>query len=318
MYENFFNLKHKPFELVPDPEYIYMSKIHKKAFSYLRYGIIEKAGFILVTGEVGSGKTTLLRTLLNNLDSDVVTSKIMNTSVESLELLAMVCEDFGVTIRKDEAKYTILQKLNLFLLEQFADDRQCILIIDEAQNLDAKSLEEIRLLSNLETEKSKLLQIILIGQPELNNTLRSPRMRQLRQRMSVVCHLHPLAEDDIKKYIAHRIQVASTDKTNIRINSNALLIIYKFSKGIPRLINIIMDFSLLNAMNMGTYYISEAIVQEVVGDLEINRFWDEDPGTEHEKVSCLVFSDPELQGNDNGNDKVIYAVHERGYSGCVE
>jgi len=173
MYTSFFNLHKKPFELVPDPEFIYLSRSHRKAITYLDYGIRERAGFILLTGDVGSGKTTLIRDLLSKKYEQVVLAKIFNTRVSSEQMLAMINEDFGLSVTSKD-KISLLRDLNDFLLEQYAAGNHPILIIDEAQNLSADLLEEVRMLSNLESASRKLLQIVLVGQPELRETLALP------------------------------------------------------------------------------------------------------------------------------------------------
>lgn len=274
MYENFFNLRIKPFELVPNPEFLFMSKSHKKAIVYLDYGIKEHAGFILITGEVGSGKTTIVRNLLKNLDGRVTLSKIFNTKVTSEQLIAMVNEDFGLDgAGKD--KITLLRELTDFLIEQHAMNRWPTLIIDEAQNLSADLLEEVRMLSNLETDKSKLLQIILVGQPELRNMLARPELRQLRQRISICCHIMPLTRQEAEEYIFHRLEVAG-NRDAVSFDEESIDIIFGFSRGIPRLINIICDFLMLSAFAEETKVMTRELVQEVIGEIEVeNAFWND-------------------------------------------
>ncbi len=274
MYENFFNLRKKPFELVPNPEFLFMSKSHKKAIVYLDYGIKEHAGFILITGEVGSGKTTIVRNLLKNLDGRVTLSKIFNTKVTSEQLIAMVNEDFGLDgAGKD--KITLLRELTDFLIEQHAMNRWPTLIIDEAQNLSADLLEEVRMLSNLETDKSKLLQIILVGQPELRKMLARPELRQLRQRISICCHIMPLSRQEAEEYIFHRLEVAG-NRDAVSFDEESIDIIFGFSRGIPRLINIICDFLMLSAFAEETKVMTRELVQEVIGEIEVeNAFWND-------------------------------------------
>jgi len=275
MYESFFNLRVKPFELVPDPHFIYLSKSHKKALTYLDYGIRERSGFILLTGEVGSGKTTLIRNLLDKHYEHAVLSKVFNTRVTSEQLLEMINDDFGlVTQGKD--KVTLIRDLNNFLVDQYARGNQPILIIDEAQNLAADLLEEVRMLSNLEASDCKLLQIILVGQPELRITLSAPELRQLRQRININCHLHALNREEVEQYITYRLDVAGNASAAC-FAPRALDAIYHYSKGIPRLVNIICDFLLLSAFAEETNSISVEMVQDVVGDLDFeNYYWSSD------------------------------------------
>lgn len=275
MYNSFFNLKYKPFDLLPDPKFIYLSKSHKKALTYLDYGIRERSGFVLLTGEVGSGKTTLIRDLLGKHYEHVVLSKIFNTCVTSEQMLAMINDDFGMdTDGKD--KVALIRDLNTFLVEQYARGNQPILIIDEAQNLSSQLLEEVRMLSNLETSDCKLLQIILVGQPELRATLSAPELRQLRQRISINCHLQALNRDEVGYYINHRLEVAG-NATAVEFSAEALETVFRYSKGIPRLINIICDFLMLSAFAEETAIISGEMVREVIGDLDFdNYYWSAD------------------------------------------
>jgi general secretion pathway protein A len=279
MYEKFFNLKTKPFELVPNPEFLFLSRPHKKAMTYLDYGIKEKIGFILLTGEVGSGKTTIIQNLIRGMNSDVKLSKIFNTKLSSGQLLAMINDDFGLRVNGKD-KITLLRELNDFLIQQYTNNSQSVLIIDESQNLTPELLEEIRLLSNLETDKSKLLQIILVGQPELRKTLSLPELRQLRQRISITFHIYPLTRKETEEYIFHRLEIAG-NREAISFQDGTIDIIHNFSRGIPRLINIICDFLMLSAFVEETKELSLDLVKEVTGELEKeNRYWqDEAPET---------------------------------------
>ncbi len=266
MYEKYFSLSRKPFELIPNPEFLYPSRSHRKAENYLDYAVREKAGFILLTGEVGSGKTTLVRHLLRKIGSDVRISKVFNTKLKPEELIQTINEDFGLET-EGRSKVHLLKDLNDFLIEQYAEGRRAILIIDEAQNLSPDSLEEVRMLSNLETDDSKLLQIILVGQPELKEVLSSPELRQLRQRISIHCHLQPLTLSETEEYILYRLEIAG-DREAVIFSPGAMELVYRFSKGIPRLINIMCDFLLLSAFAEETRYITEDLVLEVAGDTQ--------------------------------------------------
>jgi putative secretion ATPase (PEP-CTERM system associated) len=272
MYKSFFNLLQKPFELLPNPDFLYLSKFHKRALTYLDYGIKERVGFILLTGEVGSGKTTIIRDLIKKHQDRVVLSKIFNTMVDSQQLISMINEDFGLATQGKD-RIALLRELNDFLVEQFARGNQPVLIIDEAQNLTPALLEEVRMLSNLETDSAKLLQIILVGQPELRKTLASPKLLQLRQRISIHCHLQALSRQEIEQYIMHRLERAG-NREALSFSPEALDIIFKYSKGIPRLINIICDFLMLSAFAEESKSIDSDLVQEIVGDLDFeNQFW---------------------------------------------
>jgi len=272
MYEAFFNLKQKPFDLLPDPDFLFMSSTHKKVLSYLDYGIRERVGFILLTGEVGSGKTTIIRNLIKKNLTDVVLSKIFNTRVDSEQLIAMINDDFGLPVLNKD-KITLLRDLNTFLIDQFVKGTQPVLIIDEAQNLNQDLLEEIRMLSNLETDNAKLLQIILVGQPELRKTLASATLVQLRQRISINCHIQPLSRLEIELYILHRLEKAG-DREAVNFSPETIDIIFTYSRGIPRLINIICDFILLAAFAEETRSIDAALVQDIIGDLDFEyHYW---------------------------------------------
>ena len=273
MYKSYFNLTKKPFDLLPNPEFIYLSKSHKRVLSYLDYGIKERAGFILLTGDVGSGKTTIIRDLINKKHDKIVLAKIFNTRVNSDQLISMINDDFGLPVQGKD-KIELLRDLNTFLISQYAKGNQPMLIIDEAQNLNSKLLEEVRMLSNLETDDAKLLQIILVGQPELRETLKRPGMRQLRQRLSINCHLQPLSSSEIEDYILHRLEIAG-DRSAVVFDSEALRIIYKYSRGIPRLINIICDFLMLSACAEETRQLDGNMVQDIIADLDFeNQYWE--------------------------------------------
>lgn len=267
MYNEFYGFREKPFSLTPDPHFLYLSSVHKKALAYLTYGLEDKKGFITVTGEVGAGKTTLIRALLHRIDSSTTVARIINTTVSPLQLLKMILRDFGID-STSSAKEDLLDSLNEFLLQQYSVGCSAVLIIDEAQNLGTSALEEIRLLSNLETEKDKLLQIILVGQPELRQTMAQPELRQLRQRITVNYHIASLCKEEVYEYVKHRLKVARARTVNI-FNEEALEEIARASKGIPRIINIICDAALVTGYVEGKQHIDDKMIKEVLTELNL-------------------------------------------------
>jgi general secretion pathway protein A len=270
MYEKHFSLKYKPFELVPNPDFLFLSGTHKRAITCLDYGIREKIGFILLTGEIGSGKTTIISNFIKNLNRSVKLSRVNNTKVSAELLLSMINEDFGIDV-EGKTKNKLLSDLNEFLIEQYAKKIQPALLIDEAQNLTPSMLEEIRLLSNLETNTAKLIQIILVGQPELAKTLMLPELSQLRQRIQIKYHISPMTIEETSQYVKHRLRIAGNPHA-INVNEDTIRYIYKFSKGIPRLINIICDFALLIAFSEKIAQVSTEIIREVSNDLESSNY----------------------------------------------
>lgn len=244
MYLTYYGLIEKPFSVTADPNFLYLSKKHREAISHMQYGIEQRMGFLEITGEIGTGKTTICKALLNTLDEHTKTAFILNSNLSEIQLLQAIVEDFGIGF-KNKNKLTMLNELNKFLLEQIRCNNNVVLIIDEAQNLKSTLLEQIRLLSNLETEKEKLLQIILVGQPELKEKLRSPELAQLRQRIAIRYHIFPLEQNEIKAYVCHRLGVAGAINSEVFFKDDAFDQIFKFSNGVPRLINIVCDKGLL-------------------------------------------------------------------------
>jgi general secretion pathway protein A len=267
MYEEFYGLKEKPFSLTPDPRFLFLSRAHQAALDHLTYGLKRKEGFICITGDVGTGKTTICRALLDSIDSQAKTALLLNPLLSEEELLKAVLEDFGLKT-KSTSKKKLIDELNEFLLEQLSSGGTTILIIDEAQNLSFPAMEQVRLLSNLETDKEKLLQIIIVGQEELRNKLKLPQLRQLNQRISVRYHLTPLAKDEIPRYIQHRLVVAGSNGL-VTLSNSALNLVAEYSKGIPRLINLLCDRSLLAGYTMSTNYISGEMVLQAAQSLQM-------------------------------------------------
>jgi general secretion pathway protein A len=266
MYTNFYNLKERPFEITPDPDFLFLSESHREALAHLVYSARERKGFTVITGEVGTGKTTLVQAFLSQLNGKVKTAYIFNPKLTSIDFLRYICEDFGLKEEK-HSKGQYIAHLHNFLLEHYSRDEQVILIIDEAQSLPPALLEEVRLLTNLETPKSKLLQVILVGQPELNEVLNSHPFRQLKQRVSLRYHLQPLNVEDTKKYIEKRLTNAGAIDPHI-FTAKAMEKIYTYSQGIPRVINIISDSALLAGYSENKDIIGPKMIKEAVQKLE--------------------------------------------------
>jgi len=265
MYNSFFGFKERPFQLVPNPAYLYLSRSHEEAMAHLVYAISQGDGFVEITGEVGTGKTTLCRAVLENLDQHTEAAYIFNPKLDSFQLLKAINDEFGVPSSGNTVK-ELIDALNAFLMKKKMEGNKVVLIIDEAQNLNKDVLEQLRLLSNLETTTSKLLQIVLVGQPELGEMLDSHELRQLGQRITLSCYLTPLSYRETKEYIHHRIQVAS-QKPEVQFTPGALRAIYRYSGGIPRLINIACDRALLTAYGLNRKKISGPIARASIREL---------------------------------------------------
>jgi general secretion pathway protein A len=266
MYREFFGLKEKPFNVTSDPNFLFFSRVHKEAYSHIIYGIKERKGFMAITGEVGAGKTTLCRAILNQFDANTKSAFIFNSNLPDLQLLQCIIEDFGMTVAQKN-KASMLRQLNNFLLEELGKGNNVILVIDEAQNLKPSTLEEIRMLSNLETDTEKLFQIMLVGQPELREKINSPRLRQLKQRIAINFHVSALGKDEVAQYIDHRLTVAGS-KGDIHFNKDAVDFIFKFSGGIPRIINLLCDKALLAAYVLETKEITLPTIEKSAQELE--------------------------------------------------
>jgi general secretion pathway protein A len=271
MYETFYGLRENPFSVTPDPQYIYLGENQREALAQLLYGVQQKKGFIVLTGEVGTGKTTLIRFLLDKLNhggSPVKTAFLFNPKLTVNDFIESILKDLGIPAHTG-TKGDQLHFLYENLIEAYKKKERVVLIIDEAQGLNPALLEEIRLLSNLETAKSKLLQIILVGQPELDETLSLPEFRQLRQRVNMRYHLPPLSREEAEEYIGKRLRIAGAKRSIF--TGKALKEIHQRSSGIPRLINILCDNSLLTGYAQDQKVIDKKIVREVSKDLHLEK-----------------------------------------------
>ena len=276
MYEDYYGFVEKPFSLTPDPKYLYRSESHAQAFELLHYGIRRREGFVVVTGDIGTGKTTLCRAVLDQLDRKVFTALVLNPFIAEDDLLRLILQDFGV-VSRDEIKrerlagvsrQELIETLNDFLLSLLPLRATALLIIDEAQNLPRPVLEHIRMLSNLETDKEKLLQIILVGQLNLKDVLRTPELRQLDQRVSIRYNLRPLTGEETAAYVAHRLTIAGGGSV-VSFTPKALQAVHRITTGIPRLINLVCDRALLAAYSERAQRVTPDMVRSGAASLDL-------------------------------------------------
>lgn len=276
MYEDYYGFVEKPFSLTPDPKYLYKSESHAHALELLQYGIRRREGFIVVTGDIGTGKTTLCRALLDQLDRRTFTALVLNPFIAEDDLLRLILQDFGVISREEirrgrlagVSRQELIETLNDFLLSLLPLRATALLIIDEAQNLPRPLLEYIRMLSNLETDKEKLLQIVMVGQLNLKDVLRSPDLRQLDQRVSIRYELEPLSADETAAYVAHRVTIAGGGAA-VSFTAKALQSVHKYTAGIPRVINLVCDRALLAAYSERAMRVTPEMVQKGARSLDL-------------------------------------------------
>ena len=267
MYNDFYGFHEAPFNITPDPRFLFFSDKHREAFNHVLFGIRERKGFIQITGEVGAGKTTVCRAILAELGPTYKTALILNPMVTATQMVRTILTELGLEARKtDRTEY--LDTLNRFLLEQAAQGNDVVVLIDESQDLEPDLLEQVRLLSNLETDQRKLLQIVLIGQPELREKLNRRELRQLRQRITVRYHLAPLNRLETERYIVHRLRIAGAENGRPTFSSWAIRAIHKYSGGVPRLINAVCDKALLYGYVNATYELRARAVRQAIRELE--------------------------------------------------
>jgi general secretion pathway protein A len=266
MYQDYFGFRERPFQLLPNPAYLFLGRCHEEALGHLLYAVSDGEGFVVISGEVGTGKTTLCRALLENLGEEVEAAYIFHPKLDPLELLQAVAVEFGIPSRSETTR-ELIDLLHHFLISKKEERKKVLLLIDEAQNLTVDVLEQIRLLSNLETSTSKLIQIVLVGQPELIELLDSHEMRQLKQRVSLRCRLSPLSPDETREYIRHRLRQASRDGRDDHFTRSAMARIYRFSGGIPRLVNIACDRALLFGYGSDCTRVTGAVARKALREL---------------------------------------------------
>ena len=288
MYETYYNLSVAPFHNTPNSRFFFETEQHREALAKLEYTVRNKRGFALITGEIGAGKTTLIRTLMRRLGSDARIAMINNTRLDSEQLLYMIAQEFRVEMPPNADKATMLRSLRSFIEHEHQVGRFVCIIIDEGQCLTIDEFEEIRLLTNMETETDKLVQLLILGQPELRATLKHPRLAPLIQRICMYTHLNPMSFDDMTKYIAFRLVRASRGRPNVDFSREALRTIYDYAKGTPRLVNLVCDNALLVGYSNETRLIDSAIVKRAISqmlpnfDNQMADLFEDDPIGEQE------------------------------------
>jgi len=308
MYLEHFGLERQPFQLSPDANFLYLSKGHARAKSYMEYTVWNRDGFVVITGEIGSGKTTLFQQLLRSVSDDVVIARIYQTQLDEIEFFQAILLEFGLE-PFNAGKVELISMLNTFLLEQYAEGRQVILIVDEAQNLSKRVLEELRMLTGMETDEERVLNLILVGQPELKKLLDAPGMEQLSQRIRFRFHLRALEQDDIANYIMHRMKIAGIKKKNAFESNNAIIkdecipLIYRYTGGIPRLVNTLCDTALICAFVENKKKVTVNTIEEAVNELQWMPY--------HDRAGIKAFKNMPTTAIDfNAVAKLVDAMHE--------
>ena len=308
MYLDHFGLEDFPFRLTPDTEYLYMSPSHTRALAYMEYAIFNREGFVVITGEIGAGKTTILKKFISGLNENIIVAKIFQTQLDEVELLQSILVEFGLNPFSAK-KVELLNMLNQFILERYSEGKQILLIIDDAQNLNKKALEEITMLSSLETQKEKILHVILVGQPELNEKLEAPDMEQLLQRVSLRFHIRTLTEAESKEYVIHRLKVAGNKSKNLFIDE-IFDTIYEFSGGVPRLINTLCDTALTCAFADDKKKIGSPEFSDVIDELQWETYSESHKNKNFSLIQENLYDERENSGDFNdrtpGSDPVLF------------
>lgn len=290
MYESYYGLNSKPFQLTPDPGFFFASKLHKRAMSYLQYGLSQAEGFIVITGDIGTGKTTIANSLLNNIESDIVAAQIVTPKLSPDELVKMVASKFGLDVL-NKTKADILKDLEQFLHNLHQRGQRALLLVDEAQNLPLETIEELRMLSNFQAAGKPLLQSFLLGQEELQPILRAPNMEQFRQRIVASCYLAPLTDEECQAYIEYRLQHAGWSRGKL-FSAEAYQAIYRFTKGVPRKINTLMDRVLLYGFLEELESLDENAVKTVISEVKSEMFQEDEELQQETAAPTEMASEP--------------------------
>ena len=288
MYESFYNLTTAPFHNTPNPRFFFETEQHREALAKLEYTVRNRRGFALITGEIGSGKTTLIRTLIRRLGTDARVALVNNTRVSSQQLLKLIASEFTLDVPVVTDKAALLTQIRRFVERQHATDRTVVVIIDEGQCLSIDEFEELRLLTNLENETDKMLQLLILGQPELRATLKHPRLAPLIQRIVMYTHLKPMDFDEVTQYIAFRLVRASGGRPNVDFSREALNVIYEYSGGVPRIVNLVCDNALLIGYSTDTHLIDSNVVHRAISQMLPN----------FDEVSTDHYPDESLTGDE--------------------
>lgn len=302
MYESYYGLDSKPFQLTPDPAFFFASKLHKRAMSYLQYGLSQAEGFIVITGDIGTGKTTIANSLLNEIEADIFAAQIVTPKLSPDEIVKMVAAKFGLDTT-GKTKADLLEGLQVFLEQLAASGKRALLLVDEAQNLPLETIEELRMLSNFQLSGKPLLQSFLLGQAELQPILRAPNMEQFRQRIVASCHLAPLNQEETSAYINYRLEHAGNSKTDL-FTEDAFKAIHEFTTGVPRKINTLMDRVLLYGFLEELESFNKEDVEQVIEEVQTEMFVPEDQLKQEESIPAVAnkqSSEQPVHVTPNGN-----------------
>lgn len=307
MYLEHFGLKEFPFKLTPDTDYLFMSPAHSRAMAYMEYAVFNREGFVVITGEIGSGKTTLVKKLLMELNENIIIAKIFQTQLNETELLQAILVEFGLN-PFNAKKVELLNMLNQFLIDQHIEGKQILLVIDDAQNLNKRALEEITMLSGVETQKEKILHVILVGQPELNDKLEAPDMEQLLQRVSLRYHMRALTQSETKQYVIHRLKIAGNKGKKLFVDE-IYETIFEFSGGTPRLINTLCDTALTCAFSEDKKKVGSSDFSDVIEELHWDTY--SERHKDNQTLQASLYEEREFLGDfsDRNSSSIDTVLH---------